>query len=103
MTRCTASLGSRRQILFRDRIGSRVVGLKARTEFSQYPPILDSFQAAELLGMKKAAVQQLCRDDLMPYRRLPGKARVYKFSRDELIAWFCDELPGVTVAEALHT
>ena len=57
-------------------------------EFSEYPPILDTAGAAQMLGLKIAKLQDLCRNDEIPYRRLPGKGRVYHFMRDELIEWF---------------
>ncbi len=68
-------------------------------EFHEYPPILDTAGAAQMLGLKIAKLQELCRDDQIPYRRLPGKGRVYHFLRDDLVAWF-DGLTSDTSSQA---
>lgn len=68
-------------------------------EFSEYPPILDTAGAAQMLGLKIAKLQELCRDDLIPYRRMPGRGRVYHFLRDELIDWFTSQIPGASETE----
>jgi len=50
----------------------------------EFPPILDTALAAELLSMNVDVVRRMARDGELPAYRLPG-ARAFRFFRDELI------------------
>ncbi len=51
-----------------------------------FPPILDTAMAAELLSMNVDVVRRMARDGDLPAYRLPG-ARAFRFFRDELIEY----------------
>jgi excisionase family DNA binding protein len=51
---------------------------------SDYPPILDAAQVAELLGMNVQMVRRYAREGRIPAYKLPG-GRTFKFIRDEII------------------
>ncbi len=50
---------------------------------SDYPPILDAAQVAEMLGMNVQMVRKYAREGRIPAYRLPG-GRAFKFFRDEI-------------------
>lgn len=50
---------------------------------SDYPPILDAAQVAELLSMNVQMVRKYAREGRIPAYRLPG-GRAFKFFRDEI-------------------
>ena len=50
----------------------------------EFPPILDTAMAAELLSMNVDVVRRMARDGELPAYRLPG-ARAFRFFRDELM------------------
>lgn len=50
----------------------------------EFPPILDTAMAAELLSMNVDVVRRMARDGDLPAYRLPG-ARAFRFFRDELM------------------
>ena len=50
----------------------------------EFPPILDTALAAELLNMNVDVVRRMARDGELPAYRLPG-ARAFRFFRDELM------------------
>lgn len=50
---------------------------------SEYPPILDAAQVAELLSMNVQMVRKYAREGRIPAYRLPG-GRAFKFFRDEI-------------------
>ena len=50
---------------------------------SEYPPILDAAQVAELLSMNVQMVRKYAREGRIPAYRLPG-GRAFKFFRDEV-------------------
>ncbi|MGI9648012.1 MAG: helix-turn-helix domain-containing protein [Acidimicrobiia bacterium] len=50
----------------------------------EFPPILDTAMAAELLSMNVDVVRRMARDGELPAYRFPG-ARAFRFFRDELI------------------
>ncbi len=50
----------------------------------EFPPILDTAGAAELLSMNVDVVRRMARDGDLPAYRLPG-ARAFRFFRDELM------------------
>jgi excisionase family DNA binding protein len=52
----------------------------------EFPPILDTAGAAELLSMNVDVVRRMARDGELPAYRLPG-ARAFRFFRDELIEY----------------
>ena len=52
----------------------------------EYPPILDTAMAAELLSMNVDVVRRMARDGDLPAYRLPG-ARAFRFFRDELFEY----------------
>ncbi len=51
---------------------------------TEFPPILDTAMAAELLSMNVDVVRRMARDGELPAYRLPG-ARAFRFFRDELM------------------
>lgn len=51
---------------------------------SDYPPILDAAQVAQLLGMNVQMVRRYAREGRIPAYKLPG-GRTFKFIRDEII------------------
>lgn len=52
----------------------------------EFPPILDTALAAELLNMNVDVVRRMARDGDLPAYRLPG-ARAFRFFRDELMEY----------------
>lgn len=52
----------------------------------EFPPILDTAMAAELLSMNVDVVRRMARDGELPAYRLPG-ARAFRFFRDELVEY----------------
>ncbi len=50
----------------------------------ELPPILDTTQVAELLGMNIQMVRRYAREGRIPAYKLPG-GRTFKFFRDEVI------------------
>ena len=53
------------------------------TDISDYPPILDAAQVAELLGMNIQMIRRYAREGRIPAYKLPG-GRSFKFFRDEV-------------------
>lgn len=53
---------------------------------SEYPPILDAAQVAEMLSMNVQMVRKYAREGRIPAYRLPG-GRAFKFFRDEIFAF----------------
>ncbi|MBT8164629.1 MAG: helix-turn-helix domain-containing protein, partial [Acidimicrobiia bacterium] len=51
---------------------------------NEFPPILDTAMAAEMLSMNVDVVRRMARDGELPAYRLPG-ARAFRFFRDELM------------------
>ena len=51
-----------------------------------WPPVLDTAGAAELLGVNIDKMRQMARSGDVPAHLLPG-GRVYRFLTDELLAW----------------
>ncbi len=51
-----------------------------------FPPVLDSAQVAELLGMNVQVVRRLAREGTIPAYRLPS-GRAFRFFRDEVLDW----------------
>ena len=51
-----------------------------------FPPVLDSAQVAELLGMNVQVVRRLAREGRIPAYRLPA-GRAFHFFRDEVLEW----------------
>ncbi|GIU92053.1 MAG: hypothetical protein KatS3mg011_0959 [Acidimicrobiia bacterium] len=48
-----------------------------------YPPVLDTAQVAELLGMNVQMVRRYAREGRIPAYKLPG-GRTFRFFRDEI-------------------
>jgi len=70
-------------------------------ELKEYPPILDTSQVAEMLGMSVSHLRHLVRSGQIPAHRMPG-GRAIKFYRDELAEWLTSLPPaamGVVKAE----
>jgi excisionase family DNA binding protein len=59
---------------------------------SQFPPIMTTAQAAELLSVHVEYLRRMVREGRIPAHRFPG-GREIRFVRDELIAWV-GEQPG---------
>jgi excisionase family DNA binding protein len=57
-----------------------------------YPPILTTAMAAELLSVHVEYLRRMVRENRIPAHRFPG-GREIRFHRDELIAWVKDQ-PG---------
>jgi len=57
-----------------------------------WPPILDTALAAELLSVHPEYLRRMVREDRIPAHRFPG-GREIRFLRDELIAWVAAQ-PG---------
>ena len=64
----------------------------ARAEF---PPVLTTALAAELLQVHPESLRKLVREGRVPCHRLGG-GRDLRFLRDELLAWLGDQ-PGTRV------
>jgi excisionase family DNA binding protein len=58
----------------------------------QYPPIMTTAQAAELLSVHVEYLRRMVREGRIPAHRFPG-GREIRFVRDELIAWVAQQ-PG---------
>lgn len=67
----------------------------------EFPPILDTAMAAELLSMNVDVVRRMARDGELPAYRLPG-ARAFRFFRDELME-FVKSFPVHEQADAVET
>jgi len=66
-----------------------------RRSFDDYPPVMDSADVAEMLGLSNIKqIQQMVRDGRLPARRLPG-GRQYRFLRDELVEWLRSDATAV--------
>ncbi|MDH3398395.1 MAG: helix-turn-helix domain-containing protein [Acidimicrobiia bacterium] len=64
--------------------------------FGDYPPVLNTHQVAEMLGLPSIkTVQVLVRKGRVPAHRLPG-ARRYWFVRDEIVEWLRSDETRVT-------
>lgn len=59
---------------------------------SQFPPIMTTAQAAELLSVHVEYLRRMVREGRIPAHRFPG-GREIRFVRDELIAWVAAQ-PG---------
>jgi excisionase family DNA binding protein len=62
------------------------------TRGDDWPPILDTALAAELLSVHPEYLRRMVREDRIPAHRFPG-GREIRFLRDELIAWVAAQ-PG---------
>lgn len=60
---------------------------------SQFPEILDTAMAAELLRVNVEYLRRMVREQRIPAHRFPG-GRGIRFVRDELIEWVRSQ-PGV--------
>jgi len=70
-----------------------------RRTFDEYPPVMDSADVAEMLGLSSIKqIQQMVREGRLPARRLPG-SRQYRFLRDELIEWLQSDATAVRSQE----
>jgi excisionase family DNA binding protein len=58
----------------------------------QYPAIMTTAQAAELLSVHVEYLRRMVREGRIPAHRFPG-GREIRFVRDELIAWVSQQ-PG---------
>lgn len=68
-------------------------------EATDYPPILDAAQVADMLGMNVQMVRRYAREGRIPAYKLPG-GRTFKFFRDEVFD-FLRAHPVVADAEEL--
>ena len=55
-------------------------------ELEDYPPVMTTSQAAEMLQMSVSHLRHLVRNGKIPARRMEG-GRSLRFLRDELIEW----------------
>lgn len=58
----------------------------------QYPPILTTVEAAQLLSVHVENLRKMVRENRIPAHRFPG-GREMRFLRDELIEWVAAQ-PG---------
>lgn len=73
---------------------------------SQFPEILDTAMAAELLRVNVEYLRRMVREERIPAHRFPG-GRGIRFVRDELIDWVrsqpgVDRSPSATKAAAAN-
>lgn len=59
----------------------------------EFPPVLTTGMAAELLQVHVEYLRRMVREGRIPCHRFPG-GREMRFLRDELLAWLQDQ-PGV--------
>jgi excisionase family DNA binding protein len=57
-----------------------------------FPPVLDTALAAELLQVHVEYLRRMVREDRIPCHRFPG-GREMRFLRDELLEWLASQ-PG---------
>lgn len=67
-------------------------------DLREYPPVMDTSQVAEMLGMSVSHLRHLVRTGQIPAHRMPG-GRAIKFYRDELGEWL-KELPSAAMDSA---
>jgi excisionase family DNA binding protein len=63
---------------------------------AEYPPVLTTALAAELLQLHAESLRRMVREGRVPCHRLGG-GRDMRFLRDELLAWLAEQ-PGATGA-----
>jgi excisionase family DNA binding protein len=73
-------------------MSERAERARVAPDLSQYPPIMETSQVADMLGMSVSHLRQLVRTGRIPAHRMPG-GRAIKFYRDELAKWL-SELPS---------
>lgn len=66
-----------------------------------YPPVMNTSQAAEMLQMSVSHLRHLVRAGKIPSRRMEG-GRSLRFLRDELIQWVQDLPSGAIEREDEH-
>jgi excisionase family DNA binding protein len=59
---------------------------ESSSDSSNFPPILTTAMAAELLHVHVEYLRRMVREDRIPAHRFPG-GREIRFHRDELIEW----------------
>lgn len=59
---------------------------------ADYPPVLTTAQAAELLQVHPESLRKMVREGRVPNHRFP-EGRALRFMRDELLAWLAAQ-PG---------
>lgn len=70
-------------------------------ELDDYPPVMNTSQAAEMLGMSISHLRHLVRVGRIPSRRIEG-GRSLRFLRDELIEWVRNLPSGAIEREDEH-
>ena len=88
-------------------MSERAERARVALDLSQYPPIMETSQVADMLGMSVSHLRQLVRTGRIPAHRMPG-GRAIKFYRDELAEWLRDlpsaaEVPQEAGAKAVAT
>lgn len=66
---------------------------------AEFPPVLTTALAAELLRVHAESLRRMVRDGRVPCHRLGG-GRDMRFLRDELLAWLAEQ-PGATAPAEL--
>jgi excisionase family DNA binding protein len=61
-------------------------------ETADYPPVLTTAQAAELLQVHPESLRKMVREGRVPNHRFP-EGRALRFMRDELLDWLASQ-PG---------
>ena len=70
------------------------------TTTSDFPPVLTTAMAAEMLQVHVEHLRKLVREGHVPCHRFPG-GREMRFLRDELLTWLAEQ-PGDDRSTALH-
>jgi excisionase family DNA binding protein len=65
---------------------------------ADFPPVLTTAMAAELLQVNVEYLRRMVREERIPCHRFPG-GREMRFLRDELLAWLA-ALPGADQSSA---
>jgi excisionase family DNA binding protein len=65
-----------------------------------FPPVLDTALAAELLQVHVEYLRRMVREDRIPCHRFPG-GREMRFLRDELLEWLASQ-PGADQSTSTH-
>lgn len=68
-------------------------------KLEDYPPVMNTSQAAEMLGLSVSHLRHLVRTGRIPARRIAG-GRSLRFFRDELIEWLKSQPSGAIEREA---
>jgi excisionase family DNA binding protein len=66
--------------------------------FDDYPAMITTDDVADLLGHPAMTIRRWCRVGMIPAHRNPG-SQIWRFDRDQLIAWLRSDATRVTPAD----